>query len=44
MSSKFGGMCKSREVNSQDDKPWNSSQNSSVDKFSPQKYLAFSNE
>ena len=44
MSSKFGGICKSRRVNSQDDNFWNSCQNSSVDKSFPQKYLASSNK
>ena len=44
MSSKFGDMCKSRRVNSQDDNFWNSRQNSSVGKFFPQKYLASSNK
>ena len=44
MSSKLGGMCGSREVDSPDNSLLNSCQNSSIDKFFAQKYLAFSNK
>ena len=44
MSYKLGDMCKSREVDSQDDNLWNSCQNLSVDKFFPEIYLAYSNK
>ena len=41
MSSKFGGMCRSRELYSQDDKLWNFCQNLSLGKFFQQDYLFF---
>ena len=44
MSSKLGGMCRSREVDSPDNSLSDSCQNSSIDKFFAQKYLAFSNK
>ena len=42
--SKLGGMSRSREVDSPDNSLSNSCQNSSIDKFFAQKYLAFSNK
>ena len=44
MSSKLGGMCRSREVHSPDNSFSNSCQNSSIDKFFAQKNLAFPNK
>ena len=44
MSSKLGGMCRSREVDSPANSFSNSCQISSIDEFFARKYLAFSNK